>query len=116
MDYGRYGRQTADETPRGARPDGRALCGSIRADGVCRAARLVELGLRGGAIETNLAVRAGDEVRMMFAVPGDEPIVVDCGIVRFVDDDRIGVEFVRMSDADRARYRALLRDEFKQLS
>lgn len=103
MDSGRHGRQADDE----------ALWGSIRADGVSRDARLVELTLHGGAIETTMAVRAHDEVRLMFATPGGEPIVVD-GIVRYVDDDRIGVEFVRMSDAARARFRALLRSEFER--
>lgn len=117
MDYARYGRLDGDDVLRGsARPADEALCGTIRADGISRAARLVELGLRGGAIETTLSVRAGDEVGLVFAVPGQAPIVVERGIVRFVDDDRIGVEFVRMSDADRARYRMLVRGEFRRLS
>jgi len=117
MNYARYGRQDGDDLLRGSlRPAPDALCGSIRAEGISRAARLVEVGLRGGAIETTLPLRTGDEVGLMFAVPGQAPLVVDRGIVRFVEDDRIGVEFVRMSDADRARYRMLLRAEFKQLS
>jgi PilZ domain len=78
---------------------------------------LVDLGMRGAFAETPNPLPAGDEVELRFPLPGNEiPVVARCRVAwRHLPDESpagfptgMGLAFVEMPPADRARIRAHL--------
>jgi hypothetical protein len=75
---------------------------------------LVDLGLRGAFAEIEAPLPVGDQVELHFPIPGNEiPVVVRCRVAwRHLPDESpagfptgMGLAFVEMSTADRARIR-----------
>jgi hypothetical protein len=77
-------------------------------EGSRNVSRVRDLSTGGVFIQTPLAVGIGTELDMLFALPEGEARI--SGIVRFADEHNgIGVEFMSMGTADRARLQELLR-------
>ena len=66
--------------------------------------RVLDVSLPGCLMESPEAAKPGDYVRLKLCLPDGQPAVdVSLAVVRWVKDNRLGVEFIRSSEEDGAR-------------
>jgi uncharacterized protein (TIGR02266 family) len=79
-----------------------------RADGKPDVSRVRDLSAGGVFISTDKPLQKGSAVQLLFSLPEGEMRIE--GTVRYCDSNQgMGVEFIRMSVADRARLQELIR-------
>jgi hypothetical protein len=63
------------------------------------------------AFETSLPLKQGDTLKLeLYAKSGRLPIVVDKSVIRSIRKGSVGVQFTKVSDADKARLHRLVGD------
>lgn len=64
--------------------------------------QVLDLTIPGCMLESTLSVKVGDCIQLKCFLPGYQPpLCVNEGVVRWVNGNRCGVEFVKMSEKDR---------------
>lgn len=72
--------------------------------GVCGRGRVLDVSLPGCLLESTELVRVGDYIRLKLCLSDQlSPIQVSLAVVRRVDGDQVGVEFIRSPEEDQAR-------------
>jgi len=72
--------------------------------------RVLDLSVPGCLIECSHRLRVGDYVRLRVSLPdGSVAMTVSLAAVRWVCGNRVGLEFIRSSDADQQRLTAFVR-------
>jgi hypothetical protein len=63
------------------------------------------------ALETSLPLKQGENLKLeLYAKTGRPPIVVEKGVIRSVRKNIMGIQFVEVSDTDKARLNRLVGD------
>ena len=66
---------------------------------------IVDLTVPGCLIETSVALERGQAVQLRIYLDKHRPMRIDLGIVRWVQDGKAGIEFIRMAGEDQLRLR-----------
>jgi hypothetical protein len=66
---------------------------------------VVDLTVPGCLIETGLALEPGQIVQLRVYLDPKRPMRIDLGVVRWTKDNKVGIEFIRMTEADQLRLR-----------
>ncbi len=75
-------------------------CGARVGDG-----QIVDLTVPGCLLETAVVLERGQAVQLRIHLDKHRPMRVDLGIVRWVQDGKAGIEFIRMAGDDQLRLR-----------
>jgi len=78
-------------------------CGARIGDG-----HVIDLTVPGCRLQSTLLLDAGESVQLRVQVEGRKPLRIDLGVVRWVQDNMAGIEFIRMSEEDQVRLRQLV--------
>lgn len=58
----------------------------------------LDLSIGGARIESDIDVFPGKQIRVRLVVPGEEePLLIDQALVRWVDEDTFGIEFLKVN-------------------
>ena len=66
---------------------------------------VLDLTVPGCLIQTGLGLEPGQSVQLRVYLDPKRPMRVDLGVVRWAKENKVGIEFIRMTDADQARLR-----------
>lgn len=96
------------QAPRGARRDRSSTYnpGTRISTGV--PGHVIDLTVPGCRLQSTLLLDAGESVQLRVQVEGRKPLRIDLGVVRWVQDNMAGIEFIRMSEEDQVRLRQLV--------
>lgn len=75
----------------------------------------LDLSIGGARIESELDVFPGKQIRVRLVMPGEEePLLIDQAMVRWVDEDTFGIEFLKVNQDRRDDLEELI-DAFEEL-
>jgi hypothetical protein len=75
----------------------------------------LDLSIAGARIESDIDVFPGKQIRVRLMVPGvEEPLLIEQAMVRWVDEDTFGIEFLTVNQERRDDLEELI-DAFEEL-
>jgi len=75
----------------------------------------LDLSIGGARIESEIDVFPGKQIQVRLVVPGEEePLLIDQALVRWVDEDTFGIEFLKVNQERRDDLEELI-DAFEEL-
>jgi PilZ domain len=75
----------------------------------------LDLSIGGARIESEIDVFPGKQIRVRLIVPGvEEPLLIDQALVRWVDEDTFGIQFLTVNQEERDDLEELI-DAFDEL-
>jgi PilZ domain-containing protein len=75
----------------------------------------LDLSIGGARIESEIDVFPGKQIRVRLVVPGqEEPLLIDQALVRWVDEDTFGIQFLTVDQEERDDLEDLI-DAFDEL-
>ena len=75
----------------------------------------LDLSIGGARIESEIDVFPGKQIQVRLVVPGEEePLLIDEALVRWVDEDTFGIEFLKVNQERRDDLEELI-DAFEEL-
>lgn len=75
----------------------------------------LDLSIGGARIESEIDVFPGKQIQVRLVVPGEEePLLIDQALVRWVDEDTFGIEFLKVNQERRDDLEELI-DTFEEL-
>jgi len=75
----------------------------------------LDLSIGGARIESEIDVFPGKQIQVRLVVPGEEkPLLIDQALVRWVDEDTFGIEFLKVNQERRDDLEELV-DAFEEL-
>ncbi len=66
---------------------------------------VLDLTVPGCRVATAFPLEPGQSVQLRVQLDGKRPMRVDLGVVRWAQDGKAGIEFIRMAEADQIRLR-----------
>jgi hypothetical protein len=75
-------------------------CGARVGDG-----HMINLTVPGCQLQSTLTLEVGDSVQLRVHLDRQKPMRIDLGVVRWTQDGKAGIEFIRMSREDQLRLR-----------
>jgi hypothetical protein len=81
---------------------------SIVSEGLLGTGQVMNLGVPGCQIETNLHLKVGQALQLKLMFPSGRPLSITLGFVRWTNGSIVGIEFVRMSEEDQSRLRGIV--------
>ena len=80
----------------------------FHADSCTAAGTLLNLGPSGCAIQSERCPSVGDYVNLALLIPDSDPVLADVAKVRWIEDDRFGLEFLRIEQSDQMKVAQLI--------
>ena len=83
---------------------------SFVGENIAGAGAVFDISINGCGFATDVALSAGSIMRLTLQISNElEPITIDAAVVRYVQHDRIGVEFLRVQPAEQERLQMHIR-------
>ena len=86
----------------------------FQADSFAAAGSLLNLAPSGCAIQSERCPSVGDYVNLALLIPDSDPVLADVAKVRWIEDGRFGLEFLRIEQVDQVRVAHLIEQQFKE--
>jgi PilZ domain len=77
-------------------------------DSCTAAGTLLNLAPSGCAIQSERSPSVGDYVNVALLIPNSDPVLADVAKVRWIEDGRLGLEFLRIEQRDQVRAKRLV--------
>ena len=75
---------------------------------------LIDVSTGGCAIETAMSPQKGDSLQLRFAIPNAGTVHIPLAIVRWVNGNRFGLEFIRTKDSERQKLSSFIGEMAEQ--